>query len=109
MKAGTVAEKIDGVEITPDADYYTLLNNKARKKILALDPDQGNAGNVIPITNGAFDFMTLQPLGETACGRLTDGRVADWVTCTSSLWGDDSFRSSMDILENTTTAKASRQ
>lgn len=34
VKAGTVIEKIDGVEITPDADYYTLLNNKARKKIL---------------------------------------------------------------------------
>ena len=34
VKAGTVIEKIDGVEITPDADYYTLLNNKARKKTL---------------------------------------------------------------------------
>ena len=36
VKAGTVIEKIDGVEITPDADYYTLLNNRHGRKHLFL-------------------------------------------------------------------------
>lgn len=31
-KAGIIIEKIDGTEITPEMDYYTLLNDKAKRK-----------------------------------------------------------------------------
>ena len=34
VKAGTIIEKINGQEITPETDYHTLLNDKANKKTL---------------------------------------------------------------------------
>ncbi|MEA3316488.1 MAG: S41 family peptidase, partial [Bacteroidota bacterium] len=34
IKAGTIIEKIDGVEITPNMDYFPLLNHKAGKRVL---------------------------------------------------------------------------
>lgn len=34
VAAGTIIEKIDGTEITPDTDYNTLLNGKAGRKVL---------------------------------------------------------------------------
>ena len=34
VKAGDIIEKIDGVEITKDMDYYPLLNKKSGKKVL---------------------------------------------------------------------------
>ena len=34
VKAGIVIEKIDGKEMTPETDYYVLLNDKVKKKTL---------------------------------------------------------------------------
>ena len=97
MKAGTVIEKIDGVEITPDADYYTLLNNKARKKTLVslFDPQTKERWEevVIPITNGAFsDLLYSRWVKQRAADvdRWSGGRLG-YVHIESM--GDDSFRS----------------
>ncbi len=97
MKAGTVIEKIDGVEITPDADYYTLLNNKARKKTLVslFDPQTKERWEevIIPITNGAFsDLLYSRWVKQRAADvdRWSGGRLG-YVHIESM--GDDSFRS----------------
>ena len=97
VKAGTVIEKIDGVEITPDADYYTLLNNKARKKTLVslFDPQTKERWEevVIPITNGAFsDLLYSRWVKQRAADvdRWSGGRLG-YVHIESM--GDDSFRS----------------
>lgn len=97
VKAGTVIEKIDGVEITPDADYYTLLNNKARKKTLVslFDPQTKERWEevIIPITNGAFsDLLYSRWVKQRAADvdRWSGGRLG-YVHIESM--GDDSFRS----------------
>ena len=97
VKAGTVIEKIDGVEITPDADYYTLLNNKARKKTLVslFDPQTKEHWEevIIPITNGAFsDLLYSRWVKQRAADvdRWSGGRLG-YVHIESM--GDDSFRS----------------
>ena len=97
VKAGTVIEKIDGVEITPDADYYTLLNNKARKKTLVslFDPQTKEHWEevIIPITNGAFsDLLYSRWVKQRAADvdRWSGGRLG-YVHIESM--GDDIFRS----------------
>ena len=97
VKAGTVIEKIDGVEITPDADYYTLLNNKARKKTLVslFNPQTKERWEevIIPITNGAFsDLLYSRWVKQRAADvdRWSGGRLG-YVHIESM--GDDSFRS----------------
>ena len=97
VKAGTVIEKIDGVEITPDADYYTLLNNKARKKTLVslFDPQTKEHWEevIIPITNGAFsDLLYSRWVKQRTADvdRWSGGRLG-YVHIESM--GDDSFRS----------------
>lgn len=100
------------MEITPDADYYTLLNNKARKKTLVslFDPQTKEHWEevIIPITNGAFsDLLYSRWVKQRAADvdRWSGGRLG-YVHIESM--GDDSFRSVYsDILGNTTTAKAS--
>lgn len=61
VKAGVVIEKIDGTEITPETDYYTLLNDKARRKTLVslYNPQSGERWDevVLPISNGAFNSL----------------------------------------------------
>ena len=46
VKAGTIIEKINGQEITPETDYHTLLNDKANKKTLVslYNPQSVNGG-----------------------------------------------------------------
>ena len=86
-----------GVEITPDADYYTLLNNKARKKTLVslFDPQTKEHWEevIIPITNGAFsDLLYSRWVKQRAADvdRWSGGRLG-YVHIESM--GDDSFRS----------------
>jgi len=43
VKAGMIIEKIDDVEITPEMDFYTLLNHKAGKFTLLSIFDEANA------------------------------------------------------------------
>ena len=57
VKAGSIIQKIDGVEITKGMDYYPLLNNKRDKTVLVTVSDGGKTWDetVKP---------ALQPLGE---------------------------------------------
>lgn len=97
VKAGTVIEKIDGTEITPEMDYYTLLNNKARKKTLIslYNPQTGERWEevVIPISNGALsDLLYTRWVKQRAADvdKWSGGRLG-YVHIESM--DDDSFRS----------------
>jgi len=61
MKAGVIIEKIDGVEISADMDYNSLLNDKARKKTLVslYNPQTKERWEevVLPIANGQFSAL----------------------------------------------------
>ena len=61
MVAGVIIEKIDGQEITPEKDYTSLLNDKARKKTLVslYNPTTKERWEevVLPITTGAFNTL----------------------------------------------------
>ena len=48
VKAGSVIQKIDGVEITKDMDYYPLLNNKSGKTVLVTISDGGKTCGLCP-------------------------------------------------------------
>lgn len=97
VKAGMVIEKIDGTEITPEADYYTLLNNKAKKKTLVslYNPQTKERWEevIIPISNGALsDLLYARWVKQRAADvdKWSNGRLG-YVHIESM--GDDSFRS----------------
>lgn len=97
VKAGVVIEKIDGTEITPEMDYYTLLNNKSKKKTLVslFNPQTKERWEevVIPISNGALgDLLYARWVKQRAADvdRWSNGRLG-YVHIESM--GDDSFRS----------------
>lgn len=97
VKAGVVIEKIDGVEITPEMDYYTLLNNKAKKKTLIslYNPQTKERWEevTIPISNGALsDLLYTRWVKQRAADvdKWSNGRLG-YVHIESM--GDDSFRS----------------
>ncbi len=56
MRKGVVIEKIDGVEVSADMDYYPLLNKKSGKMVLLslFDPLEKNRWDEVvkPISNG---------------------------------------------------------
>ena len=97
VKAGVVIEKIDGTEITPEMDYYTLLNNKAKKKTLVslFNPQTKERWEevTIPISNGALsDLLYARWVKQRAADvdKWSGGRLG-YVHIESM--GDDSFRS----------------
>lgn len=97
VKSGVVIEKIDGTEITPKMDYYTLLNNKARKKTLVslYNPQTGERWEevTIPISNGALsDLLYTRWVKQRAADvdKWSGGRLG-YVHIESM--GDNSFRS----------------
>lgn len=97
VKAGVVIDKIDGVEITPEMDYYTLLNNKAKKKTLIslYNPQTKERWEevIIPISNGALsDLLYTRWVKQRAADvdKWSNGRLG-YVHIESM--GDDSFRS----------------
>ncbi|EGF58170.1 S41 family peptidase [Bacteroides fluxus] len=97
IKSGVVIEKIDGTEITPEMDYYTLLNNKARKKTLVslYNPQTGERWEevTIPISNGALsDLLYTRWVKQRAADvdKWSGGRLG-YVHIESM--GDNSFRS----------------
>ena len=59
VKAGSIIQKIDGVEITKDMDYYPLLNNKRGKTVLVTVSDGGKTWDetVKPISHGAMNEL----------------------------------------------------
>lgn len=97
VKAGVVIEKIDGVEITPEMDYYTLLNNKAKKKTLIslYNPQTKEYWEevIIPISNGALNnLLYTRWIKQRAADvdKWSNGRLG-YVHIESM--DDDSFRS----------------
>lgn len=97
VKAGVVIEKIDGTEITPEMDYYTLLNDKAQKKTLVslYNPATKERWEevVLPIGNG-----NLSSLLYTRWVKQRAEDVAKWSNgrlgyVHIQTMGDDSFRS----------------
>lgn len=61
VKAGTVIEKIDGIELDTHTDYAALLNGKAGKKILAslYDPTTKERWDEVvkPVSSGAMNGL----------------------------------------------------
>ncbi len=97
VKAGVVIEKIDGIEITPEMDYYTLLNNKAKKKTLIslYNPQTKERWEevIIPISNGALNnLLYTRWIKQRAADvdKWSNGRLG-YVHIESM--DDDSFRS----------------
>lgn len=95
-KAGVIIERIDGTEITPETDYYTLLNNKAKKKTLIslYNPQTGERWEevVIPISNRVMsDLLYNRWVKQRAADvdKWSGGRLG-YVHIESM--GDDSFR-----------------
>ena len=64
VKAGDIIEKIDGVEITKDLDYYPLLNKKVGKQVLVsvYNPDTKKRWEEIvkPISKGTQNELLYQ-------------------------------------------------
>ncbi len=64
VKAGNIIEKIDGVEITKDMDYYPLLNKKVGKQVLVTvyNPDTKKRWEEIvkPISKGTQNELLYQ-------------------------------------------------
>lgn len=97
VKAGVVIEKIDGTEITPEMDYYTLLNDKARKKTLVslYDPQTEARWEevIVPISNGALSYLLYTRWVKQRAAdvdKWSNGRLG-YVHIESM--GDGSFRS----------------
>lgn len=97
VKAGIVIEKIDGTELTPETDYYTLLNGKAKKKTLVSLYNPQNKERweevVIPISNSTLDdLLYTRWVKQRAADvdKWSGGRLG-YVHIESM--GDDSFRS----------------
>ncbi len=97
VKPGIIIEKIDGTEITPETDYYTLLNNKTKSKTLVslYNPQTKERWEevVIPISNGTLsDLLYTRWVKQRAAdvAKWSNGRLG-YVHIQSM--GDDSFRS----------------
>ena len=97
VKAGVIIEKIDGREITPEMDYYTLLNNKTQKKTLVslYNPQSKERWEevVIPVSNSALnDLLYTRWVKQRAADvdKWSGGRLG-YVHIESMV--DDSFRS----------------
>jgi len=93
---GVIIEKIDGVEITPEMDYFPLLNHKANKRVLfsLYDPATKERWDEIikPISTGSQNQMLYKRWVENnrkMVAELSGGRLG-YVHIRSM--GDGSFR-----------------
>ena len=94
VKVGCVIQKIDGVEITKDMDYYPLLNNKAGKTVLVTVSEGGKTWEetVKPISHGAMNELLYHRWvkhNEETVKELSKGRLG-YVHIRSM--GDASYR-----------------
>jgi len=94
VKAGCIIEKIDGVEITKDMDYYPLLNNKRDKTVLVTLKDGGKTWEetVKPISHGTMNDLLYNRWvkhNEETVKKLSNGRLG-YVHIRSM--GDASYR-----------------
>ena len=94
VKAGCIIEKIDGVGITKDMDYYPLLNNKRDKTVLVTLKDGSKTWEetVKPISHGAMNELLYNRWvkhNEETVKKLSNGRLG-YVHIKSM--GDASYR-----------------
>ena len=94
VKAGCIIEKIDGVEIKKDMDYYPLLNNKAGKTVLVTVSEGRSTWDetVKPISHGAMNELLYNRWvkhNEETVAKLSKGRLG-YVHIRSM--GDASYR-----------------
>ena len=94
VKAGSIIQKIDGVEITKGMDYYPLLNNKRDKTVLVTISDGGKTWDetVKPISHGAMNELLYNRWvkhNEETVEKLSNGRLG-YVHIKSM--GDASYR-----------------
>ena len=94
VKAGTIIQKIDGVEIERGMDYYPLLNNKRGKTVLVTLSDGGKTWDetVKPISHGAMNDLLYNRWvkhNEETVKKLSNGRLG-YVHIKSM--GDASYR-----------------
>ena len=94
VKAGSVIEKIDGVEIIKGMDYYPLLNNKSGKTVLVTVSDGGKTWDetVKPISHNAMNELLYDRWvkhNEETVKQLSKGRLG-YVHIRSM--GDASYR-----------------
>ena len=94
VKAGTIIQKIDGVEIEKGMDYYPLLNNKRGKTVLVTLSDGGKTWDetVKPISHGAMNDLLYDRWvkhNEETVKKLSNGRLG-YVHIKSM--GDASYR-----------------
>lgn len=96
VKAGIVIEKIDGKEITPETDYYVLLNDKVKKKTLVslYNPKTKERWEevVIPIKDSELSALLYERWVKQRAAdveKWSKGRLG-YVHIQSM--GDDSFR-----------------
>lgn len=94
VKAGSIIQKIDGMEITKGMDYYPLLNNKRDKTVLVTVSDGGKTWDetVKPISHGAMNELLYNRWvkhNEETVEKLSNGRLG-YVHIRSM--GDASYR-----------------
>ncbi|MBR6228035.1 MAG: PD40 domain-containing protein [Bacteroidales bacterium] len=94
VKAGSIIQNIDGVEITKGMDYYPLLNNKRDKTVLVTLKDGGKTWDetVKPISHGAMNELLYNRWvkhNEETVEKLSNGRLG-YVHIKSM--GDASYR-----------------
>ena len=94
VKAGTIIQKIDGVEIEKGLDYYPLLNNKRGKTVLVTLSDGSKTWDetVKPISHGAMNDLLYNRWvkhNEETVKKLSNGRLG-YVHIKSM--GDASYR-----------------
>ena len=94
VKAGSIIQKIDGVEITKGMDYYPLLNNKRDKTVLVTVSDGGKTWDetVKLISHGAMNELLYNRWvkhNEETVEKLSNGRLG-YVHIRSM--GDASYR-----------------
>lgn len=96
VRRGTIVEKINGNEITPENDYTQLLNGQTGKKTLLslYNPANGNRWEevVLPISNGAMNNLLYERWvkhNAHLVDSLSGGRLG-YVHIKSM--GDDSYR-----------------
>ena len=97
VKAGIIIEKIDGKEITPETDYYVLLNDKVKKKTLVslYNPKTKERWEevVIPIKDSELSALLYERWVKQRAAdveKWSNGKLG-YVHIKSM--GDDSFRS----------------
>lgn len=97
VKAGTILEKIGGIQITKDMDYFPLLNKQSGKKVLVslYDPSTKERWDevVVPISRGQLQQLLYKRWVKHQAKeveRLSGGRLG-YVHITSM--DDESFRS----------------